>query len=322
MAEPRDLSRSRYDGAGVTELCVCVPARNEAERLPALLEALADQDWSETICVLVAINNTSDKSMEAVALAQARHVGRLNIHVVSAYFPPELAHAGSARRLAMTEGLRRLSSIESAILISTDADARPPADWLGNIVAAFARGADLVGGKILIDEECEPLPDEVARLRRRWDRYWARVREIEDEIDPLSWDPPPRHGDHTGASLAIRAKLYLACGGVPLLPTGEDVALVNAAVALGGRLSHPADVTIRVSPRMDGRAEGGMAAAMKDLFAIAQSAVAPMAPAFNHWAERASWRRQWRAKMDGHALIARHEPSLPPMPQDMHLEEG
>ena len=32
-------------------LCVCVPARNEAERLPVLLDALAAQDWPTPVMV-------------------------------------------------------------------------------------------------------------------------------------------------------------------------------------------------------------------------------------------------------------------------------
>lgn len=302
-------------------LCVCVPARNEAARLPAFLEAMAAQDWPGTICVSIAVNNTTDDSLARIAAVQTLHADRLDVRVTVANFPSELAHAGSARRLAMTEGLRHLPYLGNGILVSTDADARPPTNWLRNTAAAFARGADLVGGKIVIDEEREPLPEAVARLRAIWDRYWTQVRDIEDRIDPVEWDAAPRHGDHTGASLAIRAELYLACGGVPLLPTGEDIALVRAAVAIGGRLAHPADVYIRVSPRTDGRAEGGMAAAMLDLFRAAKDSAIPMAPAFRHWAERASWRRLMRQGPDGHADIVHREASLPPMPLDMRLEE-
>lgn len=303
-------------------LCICVPARNEAERLPAFLEAVAKQDWPGLICISIAVNNTTDDSLEKIAVAKALYADRLDIQVAVADFPAELAHAGSARRLAMTEGLRHLPNLETGVLVSSDADVRPPADWLRNIVAAFVRGADLVGGKIVIDEEREPLHQRVAALRQAWDDYWTQVREIEDRIDPLDWDPAPRHGDHTGASLAIRAGLYVACGGVPLMRTGEDLALVRAAVAKGGRLVHPADVHVLVSPRTDGRADGGMAAAMRELSEAAKGAARPMAPAFSHWVERAAWRRKWRQKPDGNGYIAQHEPSLPAMPHDMPLEHG
>ncbi len=300
-------------------LCVCVPARNESARLPILLDALAMQDWPDVIPVSIAINNSSDNSRAVVEAARQRHAGRLNIGITEHIFAPNLAHAGSARRLAMDKGLELLPALDNTALVSTDADSRPPTDWLRNIAAAFSRGADMVGGRIEIDG-AEPLPPQVQRLRMAWDRYWVSVRTIEDMIDPLPWDPAPRHGDHTGASLAIRAALYLACGGVPAIASGEDRALVMAALAQGGRLVHPVTVSTRVSPRLDGRADGGMAAGMRTLFASARKNISPMAPAFTHWHERAHWRRQLRMQPDGAALIALQEPLLPPMPHDMVLE--
>ncbi|MEQ6333617.1 glycosyltransferase [Sphingobium sp. MK2] len=299
--------------------CVCVPARNEAERLPVLLDALAAQDWPGPVMVSIGVNNTTDDSLDVIGRAQRQHGALLDITVAVADFAPELAHAGSARKLAMDAGLARIAMAKDGVLVSTDADSRPPVDWLRNIAQALDRGADMVGGRIDIDSE-EPLPPAVSALRAAWDAYWAAVRAIEDAIDPLPWDLAPRHGDHTGASLAIRASVYQACGGVPLLATGEDWALVTAALARGARLAHPADVYIAVSPRLDGRAEGGMASAMQQLYRDAEEGGRPMAPAFYHWRERAMWRRRLRARADGHALIARREPLLPPMPHDMALE--
>jgi cellulose synthase/poly-beta-1,6-N-acetylglucosamine synthase-like glycosyltransferase len=300
-------------------LCVCVPARNEADRLPHLLDALAAQDWPGLIPVSIAINNTTDHSLDVIAAARDRYAGRLDLHVAQADFAPYLAHAGSARRLAMDAGLAVLQGLDETALVSTDADARPPRDWLDNIDMALMNGADLVGGRIDIDPD-EALPAPVRRLRDMWDRYWQTVRAIEDAIDPISWDPAPRHGDHTGASLAIRTNVYRACGGVPLLSTGEDRALVAAAIGTGAKLVHPANLFTHVSPRLDGRAIGGMATAMQQLFTFAENEARPMAPAFEHWEVRATWRQRLRVRPAGHALIARREPLLPPMPHDMALE--
>lgn len=307
--------------AAACDFCVCVPARDEEERLPVLLAALARQTLPGVIRVVIALNNTTDASLAVVAEARAAFKGRLHVHVEDVTFPPGLAHAGSARRLAMDTGLSLLAGSAQGILVSTDADTCPPACWLENIAAAFGRGADLVGGRIEIDR-AEPLPPEVVRLRHAWDRYWNVVRAIEDEVDPLPWNPPPRHGDHTGASLAIRAQLYRECGGVPLLPSGEDRALVAAGIAHGGRLAHPGDVYTFVSPRRDGRAEGGMARAMEELFELAATCAAPAAPSYEQWRERALWRRGMRSLPDGHARIPREEMLLAPMRRDMKLEIG
>ncbi len=296
--------------------CVCVPARNEAERLPRLLEALAAQDHCGTIPVVVALNNTTDGSAAVVAATRERHGQRLDILIDEHVFPEHLAHAGSARRRAMELGLQQLGDPDG-ILIATDADARPGPGWVAANLRAIEAGADIVGGALRLDE-IEPAPALVAERREILDRYWARVREIEDATDPRPWDPQPRHGDHTGASLALTAARYVAAGGVPLVPSGEDVALVQAVLANGGRLAHPLDVWVRVSPRASGRTPGGMAKAMA---ALADPGTDVAAPCYAQWRDRAAWRRDLRSRR-GDAAIPELENALPPMTCDMVLDAG
>ena len=297
--------------------CVCVPARDEEERLPRLLDALARQSVTAPIPVAICLNNCSDGSANAVAEASSHHAGRLVITFEDLTFPAELAHAGSARRAAMELGLRQLPG-ENGLLITTDADARPPEDWIAANLAAIRSGDEIVGGMLLLDDG-EPLPDGVAEASRLWHRYWEVVRAIEDEIDPVSWDPPPRHGDHTGGSLALSADLYRRAGGVPLLRSGEDRALVEAAVQTGGRLIHPVSVWTRVSARSHGRAENGMALVMRRLEDSLSRGEMLRAPALAHWRERALWRRRMRRQLGDVAALFEAERALPPMPDDADL---
>lgn len=298
--------------------CVCVPARNEQRRLPALVEALAAQDHPVPIPVVVCINNSTDGSAAVVQEAAERWRRRLDISVDVEWFPADRAHAGAARRAAMEAGLARLGSAPGGVLVTTDADARPPRTWLSANLAAISAGADIVGGRLVIDE-AENLPPTVLALQRLWDGYWAAVRAIEDELDPSPIDPAPRHGDHTGASLAITAEAYRLAGGVPELPTGEDRALVIAAQAHGARLVHPLSVWTRVSPRLAGRAAGGMAAHMTRLFAQAREGDPILAPDFAHWRRRAAWRRAQRARAGGDLRLSLLEAELEPMPLDLDL---
>ena len=269
-------------------ICVCVPARNEAARIGTLLDALAAQDSAGPLLVVVALNNCTDASAQAVRAAQARHAARLSITLIDETFDDARPDAGRARALAMDAGLKRVGS--AGVLLSTDADTRPPANWVSANLAAIGRGLDLAGGRLVLDER-EPLPPYVAAARRSADAYWEAARAAEDAVDPLPWDLPPRHGDHTGASLAITARCYARCGGVPELASGEDVALVARALALGARLGHPPDIWTRVSPRIAGRARGGMADAMRELARGTPAALPPI----SHWAERARLRREARA---------------------------
>jgi hypothetical protein len=298
--------------------CVCVPARNEAERIATLIVALATQDIAAPVRLALCVNNSDDHTAEVARAAAAATGGRVLLALEETRFPEHLAHAGSARRAAMELGCRVLDD-DAAYLLATDADCRPPEQWISKNLGA-ASPDRIVGGRIRIDEadpECEP---GILALATRFDLYWHHVRAIEDAIDPNEWDPAPRHGDHTGASLMMSVGLYRRAGGVPVIPTGEDRALVEAAIHAGGRLVHPDDIWTRTSPRRVGRAQGGMASDMV-AWASAQAAQkAPLVPAFQHWRERAHWRRTLRKS--GSADVALAERALPPMPCDMPLPDG
>ncbi|WP_242076978.1 glycosyltransferase family 2 protein [Brevundimonas diminuta] len=283
-----------------------------------LLAALAAQDLPGRISVALCINNSTDGSLPQAQAAADRWKDRLDIVVDLQTFPDHRAHAGAARRAAMSIGLEHLGDRSNGVLISTDADTRPPPNWLSANLAAIASGADLVGGRLVLDE-AESISSDVAVLRRLWDAYWHEVRAIEDEIDPSPHDPAPRHGDHTGASLAITAVAYLSAGGVPEQPAGEDLALVIAAQAQGARLVHPLAVWTRVSARTTGRAVGGMAEDMIRLFDQARNGGPIMAPDFSHWRQRASWRRDQRHDAASARRLPALETRLPAMPLDMDL---
>lgn len=246
---------------------VAVPARDEEQRLPALLTSLSRQSWSLAsgvpLPVIVVLNNCTDASAAAARTLAATLPG-IALDLVEVDLPPAEAHVGSARRLALDLAAARAAGADDVIL-TTDADAVPDRDWVEENLAAIARGADLVGGHLYAD------PDEEARLgpgfavraaaiadyERLCDRYAALV-------DPLEHDPWPRHRDHTGASLAVRAGLYRAVGGLPALGRREDLAFVDRVRAAGGTLVHPLAVRVMVSARLSGRAEGGMADCLKE----------------------------------------------------------
>jgi Glycosyl transferase family 2 len=244
---------------------VAVPAKNEAERLPILLRALAAQSWMmgshRPLDVVIVLNNCSDESPEIVRMAAALHV-ELNVDLIEADFPCLQAHVGSARRLAMQRA-QHLGG-PSAILISTDADATPDPDWIKASLRAIQAGADIVGGHLIGDKSEEKmLGPGFNRRATQHLRYAALVDRLKSLFDPIDHDPWPRHCDHTGASIAVRAEVYKAVGGIPAISFREDMAFVANAVAAGYRLRHAPDVRVGVSARLQGRAQGGMADCLK-----------------------------------------------------------
>ena len=297
------------------EVCVCIPARNEADRIATLIDALAMQTVDRPFGVVLCVNNSSDDTGGVAQHAAARCEGRFTLTQIECFFEPPLAHAGSARRAAMELGAEMLES--TGLLISTDADCRPPADWIAANLAAG--GSDrIIGGRIELDEADADEYTAIFAFRRHFDAYWQRVRAIEDSIDPSPWDPLPRHGDHTGASLALSVELYQRSGGVPLQPSGEDRALVEAAIVAGGKLVHPQTVWTRTSARTIGRATGGMAEDLQRWADAEARGELPNVPHFDHWEARALWRRDFRQGRGTTALMEA-ERLLPAMPCDMAL---
>ncbi|MCJ2067605.1 glycosyltransferase [Methylobacterium sp. J-030] len=243
---------------------VCIPARNEQERLPLLLASLDRQTGVSTpVRVVVLANNCTDGTAAAVRAKQASGAWpALDIRLIEAALSGQEAHVGTARRMALDAGADWLAEdgVPDGVLLTTDADARLPADWIAANLRALEH-ADVVGGRLVIDEDGEADP-RLADLHARIERYWAGVRRLEDLLDPPPYDPAPRHGDHTGASLAVPVALYRAVGGLPPLPCGEDNALVGLLRANGARLRHCPNVRVMVSARHQGRVSGGMATEM------------------------------------------------------------
>lgn len=280
---------------------VCVPARDEAERLPRLLASLDGQTGlGDRLKVVVVVNNSRDGTADIVRAAQiGGGLPRLCLRLVETWLDPDQAHVGTARRMALDAGVEWVapSSHDDGVLLTTDADARVPPDWVAANLRALTR-ADIVGGRLVIDRD-EPGDPTVSELDGRIERYWVGVRAMEDEIDPPSHDPAPRHGDHTGASLALRVSHYRQVGGLPRLPRGEDNALVAAVREAGGRLRHCPEVRVHVSDRRVGRADGGMAIEMARRAEVRAGGDRYLLPAPGHWhailTRRAALRRAWRA---------------------------
>jgi hypothetical protein len=288
---------------------VCVPARNEAEALPRLLHSLGAQDGTEgsRLRVLVLANNCSDDT--AGAARRAAEQARLDLRLIEASLSPEVAHVGTARRTALDAGAAWLEAegVADGILLSTDADAVAPQNWVIANLRAL-KGAELVGGRLVIDDSHAPPDAGLAELHRRIECYWAGVRALEAAIDPPPYDPEPRHGDHVAASLALRAELYRAVGGLPVIPCGEDNALVALVRRHGGRVRHCPAVSIRVSARRDGRVEGGMATEMLRRSRVAARHEEYRLPPATFWRalieRRRDWRLAWNAEHRQDALRA------------------
>lgn len=243
-------------------LCVVIPVRDEARRLPAALRALADQRERDGTpfdrrCfeVIVLANNCSDSSAAIVRSFAARHQG-LALHAVEVRFPTAVAHVGHARASLMEEACRRLESVGGGVIASTDGDTCVAGDWLAETFAAVDAGADAVGGRIRLGHDVG-MPPTLARIARRDELYQRLRSRLEHMIDPDDADPWPRHHQHFGASLALTSAAYRAVGGLPPIRFLEDEALYQALRRHDLGVRHSELVAVTTSARRHGRVEVG-----------------------------------------------------------------
>jgi len=239
-----------------TGLVIAIPAQDEATLLPRCLAALAAQQDASPFAVLVLANNCTDGTAEVAR----RLVPTLPfaLHVAEVALPPPLAHAGHARALAMAQALQLLDA--RGLLAGTDADAAPAPGWAAGLLRHHAAGADAVAGAALMDLPCAAALPPALHARARAEARLAQLLDrIASVLDPLPWDPWPRHTGHSGANFAVSRAAYAACGGVPAVPSAEDRLLFARLDAAGARIRHAPDCVVHVSARLEGRARGGMA---------------------------------------------------------------
>lgn len=237
----------------LTQIVIAIPVRNEAERLPQLLRALAAAALQSALPVTVVVlaNNCTDHSAN-ILRSFAHPLLRLEVHEITLSDP----NAGLARRLAMD-----LAARTGALMLTTDGDAAPDPHWIAAAIHAATAGADLICGRI--EADCRhvlatPSGRRVAEAETAYGKLQHEIRHAMDLLDGRQGSSRP-HYIESGASMAIRADCYRLIGGLPKVRSSEDRALVHHAEAQGLIVRYAEDMLATVSGRLHGRAEGGMA---------------------------------------------------------------
>ncbi len=248
-------------GKTLFNVTIAIPARNEVEVIESALAALeiAGAGLPAASGVVVLANNCIDGTAAQVR-RHARHAS-MPVRVVECDLPPPRSDAGRARRLAMAaaEGMTR----EDGYIVTTDADAVLMPDALRAFHERIGTGADLVCGAISTTLPPEILfAPSVQRIDRVTRSYAALAYEVRHAIDRLygtQEDGDQPHYIEAGACMAVSARFFRRIGGLPDIARGEDRALVRRAELAGGRVVYCERAHAVVSPRLDGRAAGGMA---------------------------------------------------------------
>lgn len=223
---------------------ITVPARDERHRIGACLRSVtrALQRIAVPGVVCVVPDRCSDDTEELVRTEFP------DVRVACNDLPLRL---GEVRALGMRAVLGELDGVdpESVWLLNTDADSVVGPDWVARHIAQAEAGVDAVAGLVRLIG--------TSHLRR------GTVRRYREQV--AAGVRPLDHDHIYGANLGLRASAYLAVGGYAPLDSGEDRDLWHRLAAAGHRMAQPADLVVRTSARLDGRAVGGLAGLLGDL---------------------------------------------------------
>jgi hypothetical protein len=237
-------------------IAIAVPACNEASIIGACVGSFAQlipDDRIAGLDVVVLANNCADSTAEEAGRTAMPAGRRLDVRSVT--LPPERAHAGWARRLALEAAAEHLVGPDD-VLMCTDADTLVAEDWVSRTLDYLDAGWDAVAGAARLN------PRELRSLPRLHRARLAAIRRYENALTVLkarqtAVEPWPRHFYEGGASIAVTFRMYRRIGGAPTPRVSEDKALFDAIRRQGGRVRHPTDVKVVTSSRLIGRAPGG-----------------------------------------------------------------
>lgn len=301
-------------------LCAVIPVRDEAEHIERTLTAFSRQEDAlgteldpRLFEVIVLANNCVDDSANVARRFADRHP-HLRLHVVERDLPALHAHVGAARRILADEAYRRLSSLpsQSGVIAMTDGDSIVSDTWVAATLQEIDNGADVVGGRIVVDhDDLVSLPISTRRAHLNDVMYRWLATSLESRIDPIPYDPWPRHFQHFGPSIAMTADAYRRSGGIPIQPWLEDVALIRALQAIDARIRHSPSVRVTTSGRLAGRTTFGYAVQLGMWAEMAAARHPVMVETAGAIAARATALRSLRHLWTERQTHARDERSLP-----------
>ncbi len=212
----------------MTALWVIVPAYDEAARIGATLRALAAQ--TDTDFTLLVVDNGSSDGTAAIARAAGARV---------------LVEPEKGVGCAVDTGFRYAIAHGATLLARTDADCLPRPGWLAAARAAFAGGAEMVCGRITARrDEHGPAGRALFAVLVRLAATFGRLRPAHRAAGYLA---PYRM--HAGNNMAITARTYEACGGMPRRPSPTDRTFLNRVRRTTAAIVHDRDMVVENSTR-------------------------------------------------------------------------
>jgi len=146
----RNTKRSAHGPSQVAEcegkplfVSVIVAARNEEENLARCLKSLLDQTYPKELYEVILVDDNSTDNSVSIARSFARKDDRVKLLSTKKY------HNLTGKQHALDTGIR---ASKGRIILTTDADCKPPPRWIEDTVREFDPDVGLVAGYSVFEE--------------------------------------------------------------------------------------------------------------------------------------------------------------------------
>jgi biofilm PGA synthesis N-glycosyltransferase PgaC len=223
---------------------VVVAARDEAEALPGLLEALGAQDYpAGRMEVVVADDRSRDDTPEVLSGAAVERPGQVRSLCIE-----HLPEGWTGKKWALEQAVR---AARGEVVLVIDADCRPGSGWVRAAAIRFAAdpALDLLAGPV----------DYLGAQEWGWPRRLLRTEFLALSLAGAGAIATGGVLVASSQNLAFRRDLFERLGGFAAhaaIPSGDDVFLLFAASEAGAGIDYQLDPAglVRTRPPEDTRA--------------------------------------------------------------------
>jgi len=209
------------------QVCVVIPARNEADTIARTVTALLRQEFNGTLRVIIVDDHSEDQTATVAARA-AEVIGRRDALTVITGMP--LPEGWTGKLWAVSQGLKKAQAFSPDYLLLTDADIEHGPLTLSALVAKAER-EQLALTSLMVRLHCRTLPEKMMIPAFVYFFFL---------LYPPRWtaNPQARTAGAAGGCMLIRPDALARAAGIESI-RGEiidDCALAKAIKGTGGRV--------------------------------------------------------------------------------------
>ncbi len=160
-----ELEEEKTDLPSFPKICAIIPARNEADLLPATLTSLLSQDYPGKFEIFLVDDNSTDETRKTANLLRRSFANAIaaglqktpQLHVING---EPLPSGWSGKLWAMEQGIRQASELQPDYFLLTDADILHDTNNLNRLVTKAVR-ENLDLASIMVRLRCESFWEEL-----------------------------------------------------------------------------------------------------------------------------------------------------------------